>query len=87
MGVGTNGRRRREYSGLWSSAVPQFIAVIVSLIVSLSVTYSLDANSSRHVRVHMPPVSANGPAGVSGGGPVGIGPQGIPTPKPSIGGP
>jgi hypothetical protein len=82
MVLGTNGRRRRVYSGLWSCAVPQLIAFFISLIVSVSVSPAFDASStSHHIKIHMPPrKSAVGIHGVSGGGPVGTTPIGVPTP-------
>jgi hypothetical protein len=74
---------RAEYSGPWSFAVPQFIAFVVSMLMSLSIANALHNNSgARHIRFHMPRASTAAPAGVSGGGPVGVGPIVIPSPTP-----
>jgi hypothetical protein len=75
-------RTRVEYSGLWSSAVLQFTTFVISLIISLSVANALDNRSAQHVKIFLPPGTTASPDGVSGGGPVGVGPIAIPSPTP-----
>jgi hypothetical protein len=63
--------------------VPQFITFVVSLFMTLSIANALHDNSAtHHVKIHMPRWYTAAPAGVSGGGPVGIGPIVTPTPTP-----
>jgi hypothetical protein len=59
--------------------VQQFIAFAISLFVALSITNAIYANdSSRHIKFHLHPPSTAAPAGLSGGGPVGVGPTAAP---------
>jgi hypothetical protein len=61
----------------------QFIALAVSVFLVFSVANAARyTDVSRHVQIYMPPPSANDPAGVSGGGPVGSVPAPISIPPP-----
>ena len=60
----------------------QFIALAISVFIALSIANPvINRGATHHVKIYMPRTGQD-PAGVSGGGPVGIGPIVIPTPTP-----
>ena len=56
----------------------QLIAFAFSIFLALSLSNAIHANDAARIKFHLHPPSTADPDGLSGGGPVGVGPTAVP---------